>query len=68
MMSTVDSRLPTLVHELSNMLTVIRGAAELAKRKLEPDHPAHGDVDEVLSAADGAVELTRELLVLTAQR
>ena len=32
----MDTRLRTIVHELSNVLTVIRESAELAKAKLEP--------------------------------
>jgi len=64
----VESRLRSIVHELANVLTVIRGSAELAKHKLELDHPASRDVDNAAYAADRAVELTRELMELTAQR
>ena len=64
----MESRLRSIVHELTNVLTVIRGSAELAKRKLEPDHPAHRDVDNATYASERAFELTRELLELTAQR
>jgi len=64
----MDDRLRTIVHELSNVLTVIRGSAELAKGKLEPDHPAYRDIDNAAYAADRAVELTRELMELTVQR
>ena len=59
----MDDRLRTIVHELSNVMTVIRGSTELAKGKLEPDHPAYRDVDNAAYAADRAVELTRELTV-----
>ena len=64
----MDDRLRTIVHELSNVMTVIRGSTELAKGKLEPDHPAYRDVDNAAYAADRAVELTRELIELTVQR
>jgi hypothetical protein len=64
----MDDRLRTIVHELSNVMTVIRGSVELAKAKLELDHPAHRDVDNAAYSADRAFELTRKLIELTAQR
>ena len=64
----MDTRLRTIVHELSNVLTVIRESAELAKAKLEPDHPAYRDMDNATYASNRAFELTRELMELTAQR
>jgi signal transduction histidine kinase len=44
------------------MLTAISGYAELLDRQLPPDHRGHGDLAEVLRAAERARALTRQLL------
>jgi signal transduction histidine kinase len=50
-----------LLHELSNQLTVIRGAAELVRQRVPTDDPAARDVEDVVEAADRSFELVREL-------
>ena len=51
-----------VVHELNNLLTAIRGYAQLAREGLEEGDPARDDLDRVLEAAGRAVNLTRQLL------
>jgi hypothetical protein len=39
-----------LAHELANLLTRVRGFADLARRRLGADHPADADLAQVLAA------------------
>jgi len=50
-----------VAHNFSNLLTVILGAGMAAKDALTPGHRAISDLDEVLSAAQRAVEVTQQL-------
>jgi len=54
-----------IAHDFNNLLTVIRGYADLARSSLHEDGPARADIDEVLVAADRAVELTGQLLAFS---
>jgi two-component system, cell cycle sensor histidine kinase and response regulator CckA len=51
-----------VAHDFNNILTVIRNNAELALLGLAEPHPARGDLDEIVAAADRATALTRQLL------
>ena len=52
-----------VAHDFNNMLTAIRGYAELARRGLGEDLTSQrSDLDEVIRSADRAAELTRQLL------
>ena len=51
----------TVAHDLGNVVTRVRGFAELALRRLEEDHPAREDLKVVTDAADEAWKLAREL-------
>lgn len=50
-----------MAHDLGNVLTRVRGFAELAQRRLEEDHPAREDIKVVIDATDDAWRLAREL-------
>ncbi|MBD3165140.1 PAS domain S-box protein [bacterium] len=57
-----------IAHDFNNLLTAITGNAELAIMALEKDHPARADVEEILSTADRAGTLTRQLLAFSKRR
>jgi two-component system, cell cycle sensor histidine kinase and response regulator CckA len=51
-----------VAHDFNNLLTVIIGSTELAHEMLEPDHPAHHDLQQVRAAGMRAASLTQQLL------
>ncbi len=51
-----------IAHDFNNILSVITGFAVMAKESLPDGHDARGDLDEVIRAAEGATNLTRQLL------
>ena len=51
-----------IVHDFNNILFVITGQVELARRLLSPDHPAFARLAPVLHAAERAAALNRQLL------
>jgi signal transduction histidine kinase len=51
-----------IVHDFNNLLFVITGQVELARRLLTPDHPAFARLAPVLHAAERAAALNRQLL------
>jgi hypothetical protein len=50
-----------IAHDFGNVITVIRGSADLVRGELGVDHPAAGDLTRIVRAADEAAALTREL-------
>lgn len=54
-----------IAHEFNNLLQVIRGHAELAQTELEDKSEDTTGIDEVISAADRAALLTRQLLAFS---
>ena len=50
------------MHDFNNLLFVITGQVELARRLLSPDHPAFARLAPVLHAAERAAALNRQLL------
>ncbi len=54
-----------VAHDFNNLLTAIRGYAELAMVQLDDDHPVQPQIAEVVSAADRAAELTKQLLAFS---
>ena len=54
-----------VAHEYNNMLSVILGYAELAMDKVAPDDPVTADIQEIISAADRSVQITRQLLAFS---
>lgn len=51
-----------VAHDFNNMLGVIIGHAELALRKIPPDHAAIHSIHEIQRSAHRAADLTRQLL------
>ena len=51
-----------IVHDFNNLLFVITGQIELARRQLAPEHPAFTRLAPALQAAERAAALTRQLL------
>jgi hypothetical protein len=56
------SRTPcNIAHDFANVVTVIRGHAELVNGRLESYHPARADLAMLIKAAEEAAVLTFEL-------
>jgi two-component system cell cycle sensor histidine kinase/response regulator CckA len=51
-----------VAHDFNNMLTAIRGFAELAEEELPPDSPAQQPLQNIRAAAERAADLTSQLL------
>ena len=51
-----------IAHDFNNILTAILGTAQLLEKDLGPGNPHVGDVEEIRRAAEGAADLTRQLL------
>jgi len=51
-----------VAHDFNNMLGVILGHANLALMDLDPTEPQHGNLTEILKAAERSADLTRQLL------
>jgi PAS domain S-box-containing protein len=51
-----------IAHDFNNMLGVIIGHAELALSKIDSEHTAYGDMQEILKAGNRSANLTRQLL------
>jgi two-component system cell cycle sensor histidine kinase/response regulator CckA len=54
-----------IAHDFNNMLSTIIGFGELARRKMEPEHPVRHFLDEILASSDRAAQLTRQLLTFS---
>ncbi|NIQ39845.1 MAG: PAS domain S-box protein [Proteobacteria bacterium] len=64
-METVGRLAGGVAHDFNNMLTTIRGCAEIGMAKLDDTHPLHNDLHEIIRAADRAASLTRRLLAFS---
>lgn len=51
-----------IAHDFNNLLTGIMAGASVAREQLTEDHPLQSTLDDVLSAAERAAILTRQLL------
>jgi len=51
-----------IAHDFNNILTAILGGAATARLSLPPESPAHADLEIVISAAQRAADLTRQML------
>jgi two-component system, cell cycle sensor histidine kinase and response regulator CckA len=51
-----------IAHDFNNLLAVILGATELAAMRLDPEHPSHTELADVIRAGERAAELTQQLL------
>jgi signal transduction histidine kinase len=54
-----------VAHDFNNLITVIRGYAELVEENLPEGAPARADLREVKRAADRAADLTAQLLAFS---
>jgi len=54
-----------VAHDFNNLITVIRGYAELVEESLPEGAPARADMREVKRAADRAADLTAQLLAFS---
>jgi signal transduction histidine kinase len=55
----------TIAHDLRGVLNVVRGSADLARAKLEPDHPAGADIVRIIRACEQVGALTMELRAMS---
>ena len=51
-----------VAHDYNNMLSVILGYAQMGLQKTDPDSSLHGDLLEILDAAQRSAAITRQLL------
>jgi two-component system cell cycle sensor histidine kinase/response regulator CckA len=54
-----------VAHDFNNMMTAVVGFSDLVLGRLEPDHPARRQVEDIRRAGARATELTRQLLALS---
>jgi two-component system, cell cycle sensor histidine kinase and response regulator CckA len=54
-----------IAHDFNNLLTIITSYSELALDSVASESPAHARIQEVLSAARRAADLTRQLLAFS---
>jgi PAS domain S-box-containing protein len=54
-----------VIHDFSNLLTVIVSLADLARDRLPADHPVRPDLERIGEAGEQATDLTRQLVALS---
>lgn len=54
-----------VAHDFNNMLSVIRGYAELMRQMMSPNDPLLNDLKEIEKAANRAADITRQLLAFS---
>ena len=52
------SRSPSFVHDMKNYLGIVIGYSTLLLEELPPEDPRRTDIEEILRAGQGALELT----------
>ncbi len=57
-----------VAHDYNNMLSVIMGYADLALEKIGLEDPLHGDLVEIMNAAERSKNITRQLLAFARQQ
>jgi PAS domain S-box-containing protein len=51
-----------IAHDFNNILTTVLGYADLALHELPPDSPVRGNLEQIMSGARRAAELTNQML------
>jgi two-component system cell cycle sensor histidine kinase/response regulator CckA len=54
-----------IAHDFNNLLTAILGYSEMILEQIGPDKPISGDLEEIRTASNRAVALTRQLLAFS---
>ncbi len=54
-----------IAHDFNNILSVMIGYGQIARGRLAENDPAIGDIDQILSAGDRAVDLVRQILTFS---
>jgi PAS domain S-box-containing protein len=54
-----------VAHDFNNLLTAITGHSQMCLRRLTPEDPLHGRIDQISKAANRAAALTRQLLAFS---
>src|SRR6185295_17657067 len=54
-----------LAHDFNNLLTAIIGYSQLSLRRLPPEDPLRGNLEEIRRAGDRAASLTRQILAFS---
>jgi CheY-like chemotaxis protein len=62
----VADEIGSIVHDLRNVFSAIRGFATVASQDLRPGDPARADVEQILKAVDRGVTLSHRLSALRA--
>ncbi|MGQ9809777.1 MAG: response regulator [bacterium] len=67
-MEAIGTLASGVAHEFNNMVTAIRGNAELALMHIDPGSPIHHDLEQIKKVADNASVLTRQLLAFSRRK
>lgn len=51
-----------IAHDFNNILSSMIGYGEIAKGKIDLNHSAHGDIQQILDGGDRAVDLVKQIL------
>jgi DNA-binding response OmpR family regulator len=54
-----------VAHDFNNLITAIRGSADMALFRCDANHPAVKDIKNIQAVTDRAAQLTRQLLLLS---
>ena len=54
-----------VAHDFNNILTIVKGCAEMAIAHVDDSNPARKDIDEIRKAAASGVSLTRQLMTFS---